>query len=144
MPLFGLIPQGGCRHAGNLAVPGVPGRKDALSHVEVPKHGPNPDGDDPWDRAEPMHSFFWRCGKGLPDKVSWGWWKAEEKAFRAGLGWELHHHTPAAPTPRFSKLIGLAEISFQLCLIKRNMAVWDLTGALPETSYLEQHQLTNK
>lgn len=44
MPLFGLIPQGGCRHAGNLAV-GRLGRKDARSHVEVPKHGPNPEGD---------------------------------------------------------------------------------------------------
>lgn len=49
--------------------------------------------------------------------------KQEEKP--SGVGWdaELHHHTPAAPTPRFSELIGLAEISFHLRLIKRSTAV---------------------
>lgn len=47
--------------------------------------------------------------------------------------------------PRMSRrLIGLAEISFHLCLIKRSMDVGDLAGTLPGTLYLKQYQLTNK
>lgn len=48
--------------------------------------------------------------------------KEEEKP--AGVGWEAElHHAHAGPTRRSSRLIGLAEISFHLCLIKRSTAV---------------------
>lgn len=71
-----------------------------------------------------MHSFFSEgVTSGSLTRSAGDGGKQEEKP--AGVSWdaELHHCTPAAPTPRFSKLIGLAEISFQLCLIKRSKAV---------------------
>lgn len=70
-----------------------------------------------------LHKGFLKCDQWLPDNVTWGWWKAEGKACRSGLGCRAAAPCPAAPTPKFSNLIGLTEISFQLCLIRRSKTV---------------------
>lgn len=67
-----------------------------------------------------LHTDFLKCDLWLPDKDGG---KRKEKPAGASWDTELHHCTPAAPTPKFSNLIGLTEISFQLCLIKRSKTV---------------------